>query len=164
MSKSSQTARTSDAISSLNNTQGLHRAGGHAHAAAVAPFRIDLRPALVDRLDGVVITAPAAGHTDHIIPGDAGFPVQLRRADGWPGGSVVDRFIQGTGFDTGLAEGAARCVEIQVWQAGQVMVLRMQVDNARIAGGHAGVCAAGTMRLERQAPVPGWWRPQRLLS
>lgn len=141
--------------------QGIHGAHGHAHAAASAGFGIDLRAALVDCGDGLVVAALAAGHADHVIPCDAGVTVQAGFTDAGCG-RIDDLELHWAGLDTGLAEGAAGRTEIEIRHTGQFMVGWMPLDDARITGCGAGMRTPGTVCFQGLAAVPGRDRPQWL--
>ena len=110
----------------------------------------------------MVVAAPAAGHADNIIPGDAGIAVQLHGADH---GSAVGKHLDfhGAGSDAGLAKGAATTAEVQVGDACQCMVWRVQTDDLRFAGIRARMRAAQAVFGQWQILVPGRGWPQRVL-
>jgi hypothetical protein len=146
----------------LSDAQGAHRADGHTHAAAGTAVGVDPGVALVFGADGLVVTASIAGHTDHVIPGDAGIPVQPGLAK-WGVDRFIDLDLHGAGRDTGPAEGAAGISKIEVGCAGQFMVSRVQPDDVRLTGCHTWMRAVRACFIQRQTTVPGWRWTQRLL-
>ena len=83
-------------------------AGVRRRAAELAATRpdVDLRPALVAGNDGPVVAASAAGHADHVLPGNAGLPFQPHTAN-CRRTVFPARNLLRAGFDTGPAEGTA---------------------------------------------------------
>jgi hypothetical protein len=146
----------------LAHTQRVDRAGGYTHSAAITDVRIDLRPALVFGADGLVVATVEAGHTDHLIPGNAGTAVELYRTDhgSVAGGSFN---VHGTNLDTGLAKGTASVAEIEEGNAGQFMRCRVYLDDARFARLDTGLCAVQAMLGKRLPSMPGRGRAQWLL-
>jgi len=85
-------------------------------------------------------TNPDAGLADDFMPGNTGLMIHLClayiRLD-CASSINLDR----AGVDTGLAESAAACTEVEIGQTGHFVFSRVQINDGRFTGRSAGVSA-----------------------
>ena len=114
-----------------------------------------------DRLE---FTNPYAGLADDFMPCDTGArdsPLPCRSQAATAPASIN---LYRADFDTGLAECAAACTEVEIGQAGHFVISRVQTNDGRFTGRGAGVSAVDTVFVQLQSPMPWRGRPQWLLA
>jgi hypothetical protein len=98
--------------------------------------------------DGLIITAIAAGHTDDVIPRNTGVAIQHQFTDDAWCGLIVDRYIQGAGFDASAAKGATCRSEIQIRRTAEAVLWWMDQDDSLFASRYARLRAIDAMLLQ----------------
>jgi hypothetical protein len=145
------------------DSECIEGAVSYAYPATVAEITINLRVPHVGTGDSVEITHPDTGLANDFMPGNAGVMVYLRLADvRCCGASNI--YLNWAGFDTGLAECAACCTEVEIGQAGHFMPGRVQTNDGGFAGSDAGMLAVSAVLIQRQATMPWRGRPKWLLT
>ena len=145
------------------DSECIEGAVSYAYPATVAEITINLRVPHIGTRYRFEIANPYARLADDFMPGYAGVMVYFCLADVRRCGAS-NLYLNWAGVDTGLAECAACCTEVEIGQAGHFMLSRVQTNDSGFAGSDAGLLAVSAVLIQRQAAVPWRGRPQRLLA
>ncbi len=146
----------------FSNPQGVGGTNAHTLAAAIARISIDFRKFLPGENNGLLVATVAAGNTENLVPGMAGFPVQLCHAHHRLH-FLVGIQLDGTGFDAGKTVGAAALCEVEIRHAGKCMCWRVNGDDGLLTFRYAWLITTRAIILCDFSGMPRRQGTERLL-